>query len=483
MIDVAPERAVLAGICEYGADIYLDVCDYVKVDTFTVDSNKCIFRCLEKICKEDDNAKVDLPSILSAAHGLGLSHIIERTEEAKHLSSVMKLHVDKENVRKFAAKIRKLEVARLIHKQAGVLQEKMGLVDGGESVAQIISSAEDIIFDFTSLMEDDDSKPALLGDDIESYIEYLASNPTESIGVKTGYSAFDKAIGGGIRDGTLNVIGGRSKSGKSIITDNVSYYMACQNIPVLNMDTEMLREDHMHRSLAMLSGVSINNIESGKFGQSPDLIKKVKEAGEKLSKIPYYHRSIAGMPFEDQLSLMRRWIQKEVGFKQDGTAKPCVIIYDYLKLMDTQGISAALQEYQLLGFMMTSLHNFAVRYKIPFIVLIQLNRDGINREGADVASGSDRIIWLCSNFSIFKEKSAEEIEADGPDGGNRKLVVVCSRHGPGTDFGDYICMNMQGWKAKISEIGLKSELGAVRNGPDEFIVNDDVEDGADIPFE
>jgi len=31
---------------------------------------------------------------------------------------------------------------------------------------------------------------------------------------------------------------------------------------------------------------------------------------------------------------------------------------------------------------------------------------------------SDRLIWLCTSFSIFKEKSAEELAEDGPKAGN-----------------------------------------------------------------
>jgi len=164
-----------------------------------------------------------------------------------------------------------------------------------------------------------------------------------------------------------------------------------------------------------------------------------------------YHKSIAGKPFEDQLAIMRRWLVKEVGLNDDGTAKDCVIFYDYIKLMDSAGISQDLKEYQVLGFMMTSLHNFAVRYKVPIMAFIQLNRDGITKESTDSASGSDRIIWLCSNFTIFKRKSDEEIAEDGPSNGNRKLVPLISRHGGGLDDNDYINCNMKGWCAKITE--------------------------------
>lgn len=36
---------------------------------------------------------------------------------------------------------------------------------------------------------------------------------------------------------------------------------------------------------------------------------------------------------------MRRWLVKDVGLNDDGTAKDCVIFYDYIKLMDTAGLS------------------------------------------------------------------------------------------------------------------------------------------------
>ena len=88
----------------------------------------------------------------------------------------------------------------------------------------------------------------------------------------------------------------------------------------------------------MLSGVPINDIETGKFGADLEKKDSVNKALSLLEKTPYYHRSIAGKPFEDQLSLMRRWLSKEVGLEADGTAKPCLLIYDYLKLMDAQGI-------------------------------------------------------------------------------------------------------------------------------------------------
>ena len=267
----------------------------------------------------------------------------------------------------------------------------------------------------------------------------------------------------------------------------MGFYIANKlQIPVLNMDTEMTKEDHIHRVLAMMTEIEINKIETGKFTNSTSTKTKINQAIQDIKNTPLYHKSIAGKSFDEQLAIMKRWIVKDVGLNDDGTAKDCVVFYDYLKLMDTQGMSQDLKEYQMLGFMMTSLHNFASKYKIPIMAFIQLNRDGINKESTDTASGSDRIIWLCSNFSIFKRKSDEEIAEDGPKQGNRKLIPLISRHGGGLDDNDYINCHMKGWCAKISEGSTKLEIyNNTNEQSDGFLIEEDNASDTDneyIPF-
>ncbi len=164
-----------------------------------------------------------------------------------------------------------------------------------------------------------------------------------------------------------------------------------------------------------------------------------------------------------------------------GKAKDCLIIYDYLKIMESSEIRGDLKEYQLLGFLMTSLHNFAIRYEVPVLAFVQLNRDGITKESTDTASGSDRIIWLCSNFTIYKRKSDEEIAKDGPENGNRKLVPVIARHGEGLDDKDYINVQMIGKYGKLVEGKTAFELeDGVGQIDEDTALGDD--DDTDIPF-
>jgi replicative DNA helicase len=474
--DPSSERAVLAILCQHGEQPYLDVCDLISEETFTIDSNIILYRCIKNIFQKPDQ-HIDIASILASAHELQLDHLVSKKEELQHLKAILDFPARPDNLLSFASKIKKLEIARKLHRSLADAQSKILDVNGSESISSIISLAEEPVLNFSTSLDDTDNKISPIANGIEDYIQNLIDNPIDQVGISTGFPAYDFSIGGGLRPSTINVIAARPKTGKTLLSDNMGFHIAHKlKIPVLNMDTEMTKNDHIHRLLAMMTEVEISKIETGKFAESPMQHDKIKTAINDIKNMPLYHKSIAGKSFDEQLSIMRRWIIKTVGLNADGSAKPCVIFYDYLKLMDSVGISQDMKEYQVLGFMMTSLHNFACQYKIPVVAFVQLNRDGITKESTDTASGSDRIIWLCSNFTIFKRKSDEEIAEDGPNNGNRKLVPLISRHGAGLDDNDYINCHMKGFCAKITEGKTRLELvNKISSNEPELLINDDQE--------
>jgi replicative DNA helicase len=469
------ERAVLSSICRYGSEIFFDLADILTDTCFTIDSNSIIFQCIKKSIETDSKNKIDIASIYSSAQSLGLSGIFNKKEENQHLKAIIDFPVDKENARSFAIQIRKLDIVRSLRQELQKTQDKLLNITGTENISSILSTAEESVLNFSTSLTDTDNHPIPIGHALDEYLDHLVTNPVSQIGIPTGFPVYDGAIGGGLRKGTINVIAARPKTGKTLLSDNMGFFIASElQIPVLNLDTEMNKEDHVNRILAMISETEINQIETGTFSQSPMIKAKIEQAAEKVKNSKLYYKSIAGKSFDEQLSLMRRWVMTEVGTNPDGTAKDCVIFYDYLKLMDSQGISQDMKEYQLLGFMMTSLHNFAVKYKLPIVAFIQLNRDGITKESTDTASGSDRIIWLCSNFSIFKRKTDEEIAEDGPDNGNRKLIPVISRHGSGLEDNNYINCHMKGWCAKITEGKTRLEvINNIGGKTDGFVIGED----------
>jgi replicative DNA helicase len=464
LCDPSAERAVLSCICKYGDRAFIEVSDLLSESTFTIDSNQILWKCLYNILSRGQISNIDIPSIYSSAQELGLLTSIQNKEETQHIKAIFDFPINIDNIKIFATKIKKLEIARSLHEELTIAQEKLLDVTGSESISEILNIAEDTVFDFTSkLSNSEDNAPDHVAEGIDEYIQYLIDNPISQVGISTGFPVYDQSIGGGLRKSTVNVIAARPKTGKTLLADNMGFYIANKlKIPVLNMDTEMTKED------------------TGKFTDSPIHTKKIQEIQQSLKETPLYYKTIAGKPFDEQLSIMKRWVVQTVGLNDDGSAKDCVIFYDYLKLMDTSGLSQDLKEYQVLGFMMTSLHNFASKYKIPIVAFVQLNRDGITKESTDTASGSDRIIWLCSNFTIFKRKSDEEIAEDGQESGNRKLIPIISRHGGGLDDNDYINCHMKGWCAKISEGSTKLEISNNNTKKDGFVIDNNNEE--EIPF-
>jgi len=440
----------------YGYDAFLDVTGLIEEETFTIDENKVIYKCLFKIFETSQN--VDLTSILSAAQQLNLSEYVEKKDVLNHIKHLMNYDVHVENIRQHAQKIRKLQLTRDLQNELRVIYKSLSEVDGDETVTEIVSIPETQIQNAClKYIREDNSTTKLIGKDLDEYLNLLKANEETEPGVSSGFPIYDRAIGGGFRRGAVDLIGARAKCGKSTLADNVALSIAGAGTPVLILDTEMSQEDHWNRLLANLSGVAINDISSSKFNKEKQLVDNIDEAAKKVKEIPYHYISVAGKSFDEIIGIARRWLFKHVGYNDEGRMNECLIIYDYLKLMTSESISNNLAEFQALGFQITQLHNFCVEHDVPCLAFVQLNRDGITRESEDVISGSDRLIWLCTSFSIFKTRSPEEIaEENLGNRVNRRLIPVVARHGPGMD-GNSIFMRMTGELARLEEIGTKRD--------------------------
>jgi replicative DNA helicase len=467
--DLGAERAVLAGTA-HSSDAFLDVDFQLGAETFTDDTNQIIWKCIKSIRDENLESIIDVPLIRSKARELGFEHIVENPEELNYIKKILGFVVETSNVRKFAAIIRKFEIARLLNDQLEEAQDEIGRIKGNESIDTILSIAQNKVFDFSDLLINDEEGIVHVSQGALEYYDYLKDNPRELVGISTGFPIWDSFIGG-LRRKTVSLIGARAGLGKSMISDNVALHIAGKTkIPTLYLDTEMALDGHWHRLWANVSGIPMKVIETGKFSKNDIKTDKVKQAVDYINSIPYYYANISGKPFEEILSYIRRWLIKEVGYNTDGKLNDCVVIYDYLKMMSSAGLSSDMKEYQILGFQMTGLHNFTVKFDIPILSFVQLNRDGIDKEGLEALAQSDRIGWLASNASIYKLKSEDEM---GPTSqyGNRKIILIKNRYGPINGYNEYINMKFEGEYARITEGPLSSKIPI--NKPNEFEVQKD----------
>jgi len=462
--NVASERAVLAGICSYGIDCLVDVESLLDEETFSIDHNKVLYQCVKQLAKKSN--VIQFVDILAISQDLGLFEYVNTQDVIKHIHGVLNTPIELDSVKDHAKKIRRLQFARALRKRLKDSYDDLSGITGEESLASIMGIAEEPIQKLTmSYIREDDSNPKLIGDNIRSYLDSL-DEVKEIIGISSGYKAYDKAIGGGFRRKTVSLIGARVKTGKSMLADNISVFVTKElKIPVLMLDTEMSTTDHHDRLLSNLANIAIDEIPTGKFRKDTEKTERIYSAASKIETIPYSYINISGKPFSEVLSIVKRWLMKNVGFDEFGNLKDCLVIYDYMKLMSSDSITKNIAEHQALGFQITELHNFCVQNDCACLAFVQLNRDGITSEETDAVSGSDRLVWLCTNFSIFKAKSEEEKADDGIENGNRKLIPVVSRHGAGMGDEGYICLNMQGEFSRITEIGTIRRLKKGKSFP------------------
>ena len=404
MKDIGSERAILAGLLQHGIDAYFDIEDILTTECFSTDINKVIYQCLEQIFKTETKI-VDVPILYSTAHTLGHSAlIVDSTESQKFIRSLYNFPILKESIRTLAEKIVILYVARKaqsLHKNAFDKLEDINPEDGLES---ILKTSEEPYFNLlTTLTQTSDIAPA--GDSIDAYVDSLMENPTPNIGIPTPFPIYNHVIGGGLRKG-VHLIAARFKVGKSSIGKETSIHSALNlQIPTLYIDTEMSKEEQDSRILAGLSLVPINEIENGMFSKDPNKKERVLIAKEQYKKGKFFHKNVAGMDFPSILNQMKRWIHKYVGFT-NGQTNPHLIIYDYFKLMETATLKN-MQEYQAMGFQIAALHDFCQKYNTPVLSFVQINRDGVTRDGTDVISQSDRLGWNCF------DKNQEFITSEG----------------------------------------------------------------------
>jgi replicative DNA helicase len=483
--DVAAERATLSGLYRHGVDAWADVSDILSPQTFTVLTNEIIFKAFQYLFDVKNLRTIDKSSLFSAVNELGFSYIWQNPDDIAQVKAIVETPIALENVRVWAVKIKKLDVARGLREAHIQSIKDIDSISGDESVDEIISTAEKRILTF-AMAQNNDEETIHIAHNLDEYIEYIRTHKVEQVGISTGYPLFDMAIGGALRRKTINTIIARTKAGKSTLGGCIGLYVSGRlQIKTLILDTEMDKETQISRIIPNIiyrlnegNNVSITEFETGRFIDDKEKDNAVLDAADRLKKTKLFYRNIAGKDFDEIISIIRRFIYKEVGFT-DGRTNDCLIIYDWLKISNPKDITNSVSEYQRMGFIITALHDIAEKYDVPMLCFGQSNRGGINDEDGSVVGVSDRISWFSSSISLYREKTEEET-AENPDAGNRKLIPLYVRHGEGLKPGDYINFGFHKKFGYIEELDTRFNLEQQKKSQNKSMVEMDGGDSINV---
>ena len=451
LVDLVLEKTVLSGIVKYGPDGISEVDDVISSDFFSNVSNQKLYLVLHNLIYKEKCKTIDIPTILVTANALGLNGLSD-----EYLLDLSKQSIDLNNLRKHAFGLKRLNLARELMNRLQEAQVELAKCSSDSKISDITGIIEDKLFG-SIVSSDSEIATINLLEGAKEYLDNAKLNTKDIVGIPTGFQRYDHIIGGGLRRGTINLIGARPKTGKSFLCLNMISNIVSAGVPVLYLDTEMGHESHqMARILSLLSGVKRHDIETGKFGEDITKNQLVYDASE--LDLPFQYKSVRGQKLSSMMSVVRRWLVKHVGFQLDGTANTCLLVYDFIKFQNSDNIGSTTARHELLGDMLNQLLDMLRKYQIPCLMMNQVNRLAIENPGQGTAAGSDQLEVFCESYAIYGDKTQEDFGQDGNENGDLKLTLVYTRSGPGLKKGNYINMKTDLSTSKIKEGQLFSEV-------------------------
>ena len=281
------ERDLLAGLCQHDYKTYVDV-DYLDANCFEYDTNRDIWTCIVYCYNVYKCTNIDYASIKRSIVDLKMESL-EDDQIKKYVDSLFKYTISSSNTVNVAKTLKKCSLIRNLSESLQDAQEAVQKFDGTQSVSDILACAERPILDFSTGITEE-NKLISIDNYIDDYIQHVIDNPNQSAGLSSGYPIWDKAIGGGLRRGNISIIGARLKQGKSQLALNVAIHNIKCGVPVLYLDTEMLREEQMARFIANVLHIPIDNIENGQFTE--DQLKSATKINQSPALKYFTHENV-----------------------------------------------------------------------------------------------------------------------------------------------------------------------------------------------
>lgn len=456
---IGAERAILSILMKEPSKLF-EINDIIGPDDFVNSGNRLIFSCVEDLVVEEDTTIIDQYILISHAEQKGIKDFLSLTENGELLNAldVTKNSVNPGSIKKHVHAVKTASIKRTLLDTIDKLKDD--IEDFAGEPIDLRNLVEEDILSSMEILDSGDDELVNLADDFEDIINNYA-DIAATLGLSIGFERWEKDVAA-FRNGTVTGIFARAKEGKSQIAARAVKEIGIigdaklGRLPVLYLDTEMQARDQQMRICSQLTAIDYAEMETGKWKGNPEKIKLIKEAFGKVKEAPIYYKNIAGKSVSYVIPIIRKFLHKHVGGKTKGIVPRCLVVYDYVKLMDPKDLKTA-QEYQILGFLLGALHDLAAKWNFPMLVFGQLNRTGLTADSVAAIAGSDRITHNVDSLSIFRKKRLDEIDGDGEMRGTHILKALLARSGPGHDYDEWVNLTFEKKSGQFTEDKRNSE--------------------------
>jgi len=471
---VGAERAILS-ILMKEPTLLFDIDDILSPSDFTNGGAEAIYSLIRDIILEDKAAQIDQYSLISRAEQRGVKDFLSLTHNGELLEALEHTSVGPGSLGRHVNAVKSMSVKRHTINMLDDVKDQVEEFTG--DAVDLTSMVEDRVFQEMRSLDTGDEDIDCLADNFESVINAYADQ-NSLIGLDVGLPRWQRDVGA-LRNGTVTGLFARAKGGKSQFSAHCAVEVAVkQGLPVLYLDTELQLRMQQMRVAGILSGIGFSRIESGAWKSKQEEVDKLTECFGMVKDSPFYYKNIAGRSFRYVIPVIRKWFHKYVG-KSEGDRPSCLVVYDYIKLMDMNDLKGA-AEWQVLGFLLSAIHDVAAKLNIPILCLGQLNREALKVDSEGTIAGSDRITHNVDSLTILRWKRPDELEADGEQRGNAMMKALLARSGAGHDYNEWINLHFEKSSGQFKEDKRNSEVIAAIQGISP--IRDRLEEAETAPF-
>lgn len=343
--------------------------------------------------------------------------------------------------------------------------------DETKEIEEVVSSSSDTIFGAISENghhREINIETALARLDFE-WQERMAGRPVEH-SIFTGFPSLDE-ISGGLHFGEVSVIAGRTSSGKSILGQCISLYVAAK-MPVIIFSPEMTQPQILLRMLSILSSVPCSKIARQRLAE------------EEYQTLTFQRNELAKMPIKivDRAIKTSTMIVETQRFMSEKKTDKVLVVIDYLQKVPFANDKDSL--YEGTSKNMTSIsNNLAMNLKLPVLLISQVNRRSEQTGRVSLAdlrqciSGDARILtdkgsWikvknLSLNNRIATMDSEFKIRWTNPlaiiSKGEEQVYEVITSSGISIkSTGEHPYLTIDGWKS-LKSLSVGDEIAILRN--------------------
>ena len=240
-----------------------------------------------------------------------------------------------------------------------------------------------------------------------------------------------------IEPGELVVLAAPAKGAKSMFMLNEAVDLAKMGKSVLYIDSELSDRLFTIRLLSHLTGIEFRRLRSGNYSQEEK--NNIMVQLNVIKSMSFYH---IYMPIFEQQGIYTAVKKVNHRLRESESGKLDVLIVDYLK---SSGDTDAYATYAELGRLADLIKNdIAGAMGISALAAAQLTSNGRLADSAKIARNASTILYL-------EDKSQDEMDTDGAECGNKKLIVKLNRNGMQHVDGEYIDISFDGDRIMLTE--------------------------------